>query len=68
MVAAVISGLLAISSLLASYADGRAPIISGTLAIGCVVFVVTAFLANPGGYRIDDIPMVFIRVIAAVLN
>ncbi len=68
MAAAVISGLLAIPSLLASYADGRTPIMSGVLALICVVFVVVAFQVNPGGYRAGEIPMVFIRVIGVILN
>ena len=68
MAAAVISGLLAIPSLLSSFADGRRPVMALILACLCIGFGFVAWRMTPGGYQIYDIPDVFIRVIARIMN
>ena len=51
---------------LSAISDGRAPR-SATIAfvIGAIMIVI-AISQKPGGYKVDDIPKAFIRVIASI--
>lgn len=68
MAAAVIGALLAFPSFLAAYADQRRPIFALVLTGLALICATVALIVSPEGYGLSDIPLVFIRVIAAIRN
>lgn len=67
LVIGVVLGGLAIPSLLNAYSEGRPPRFAAMLAIAAGALIVLAVTSNPVGYKLEDIPDVFTRVIGRVL-
>ncbi len=57
---------LAITSMLAAFAESRRPIVGLVLALGAGGAIWYAIETSEEGYRLADIPMVFYEAIAAL--
>ncbi|ANP36332.1 MULTISPECIES: hypothetical protein [Rhodobacterales] len=57
---------LAIPSMLSAYSDKRRPQVSVFLLLGSAGLIAYAFLTQPGGYRLRDVPDAFFNVIGQV--
>jgi hypothetical protein len=68
LVIAIIICALSLPSLLAAYADGRPPRAGSIMVLIGGVLLAYALTQKPGGYRFDEIPHVFLREIANILN
>lgn len=60
----VILGGLAVPSLLNAFSEGRPPRLAAMLALAACACIGYAVLNNPMGYELQDIPDVFVRVVA----
>lgn len=67
LVIGVVLGGLAIPSLLNAYSEGRPPRFAAMLAIAAGALIVLAVTNNPVGYKLEDIPDVFTRVVGRML-
>ncbi|MEE4346072.1 MAG: hypothetical protein V2I53_04740 [Paracoccaceae bacterium] len=61
----VIAGFSA-PSIMSAFSDGRAPRIATIALVVGGALVIYALSQKPGGYRIEDIPKAFIKVIGNV--
>ncbi len=65
---ALVIGLIlagfSIPSIVSALSDGRAPRVAAIVAILGGGMVVWAIQGKPGGYSIDQVPEVFVRVVA----
>ncbi len=68
LVVGIISLLLTLPALLSAYVDGRVPRRAAIMVLIGGVLVALALTRKPGGYRFEDIPDVFVRVIAQLVN
>jgi len=68
LVVGLVLAALSVPSLLSAWVDGRAPRLGALLVLVAGVLVVLAFNAKPMGYRFDDVPQAFYRVIGRALN
>ncbi|RVV96832.1 hypothetical protein EKE94_17075 [Mesobaculum littorinae] len=68
MVVGVICIALAIPSLISAYSESRAPRLASVLAVAGGAFVVYAVTQHPMGYEIADLPDVFTRVFARLIQ
>jgi len=59
---------LAIPSILSAFIDGRPPRVAAVALFVGGALVVVALRRIPGGVEIADVPYMFLRVIARVLN
>lgn len=59
---------LSIPAILSAFADGRPPRVAAIALLIGGVLVVMALRRIPGGVEISDLPHMFLRVIARVLN
>ena len=60
--------VFAIPSAVSAIIDGRAPRMSTVTIIVGGAFMAYAFGTQPGGYKIHDIPDIFVRVIARYIS
>jgi hypothetical protein len=67
---ALVLGILlagvSVPSIVSAFSDGRAPRTAAIAMILGGALVVYALSQKPGGYRMDDIPKAFVRVIADI--
>lgn len=64
----VILGALSVPSLLAAWAESRAPRIGAIMIIAAMAMIVTASLRHPGGYGITSVPYVMLDVFARLIG
>lgn len=60
----LVLGVFAIPSIVSAFSDRRAPRVAALVLITGGVMVVWAIQSKPGGYRIEEIPDVVVRVVA----
>ena len=63
LVIGIVVTILALPAIISAVSDGRAPRAAAIAVLvggGLIVFAVTS---HPGGYRMDDLPEVFYRVV-----
>ena len=60
----IVLAVLSIPSMLAAFADRRTPRVAALVAIIAGCMIVWAVREQPGGYTIQEIPEVFVRVVA----
>jgi hypothetical protein len=63
LVVGIIAGTLAIPALLSAYSESRAPRSGAILVLISGVLLAVALTNKGGGYRLDDVPEVFMSVI-----
>lgn len=68
LVIGVVVLVLTIPSLLSAILDGHAPRAAAVSLLIGGVLVFTAVTRQPGGYTIEQVPDVFLRVIGHVIN
>ena len=64
----LVLGLFSIPAMLAAYADLRRPRASMAAFILAVAIIVFAYVQHPGGYTLEDVPNVVVRVIAEIIR
>jgi hypothetical protein len=68
LVISIIIIALAIPSLLAAYSESRPPRAAAIMLMIGGVLLVVALTQKPGGYKFDEIPHVFVRVLADLMR
>lgn len=68
LVVGVILGVFSVPAILSAIADGRAPRVAAFTIISSGALVLYAVNANPGGYKLEDVPGAFVRVVGQFLN
>jgi hypothetical protein len=68
LVISIIIIALAIPSLLAAYSESRPPRAAAIMLMIGGVLMVVALTQKTGGYKFDEIPHVFVRVIADLMH
>ncbi|GLS87458.1 hypothetical protein GCM10010873_24320 [Cypionkella aquatica] len=68
LVIGIIICALAIPSLLAAYSESRPPRAGAIMVLIGGVLLVFALTQKPTGYRFDEIPHIFVQVIADVIR
>ena len=64
----VIVGTMAFPALVSAFSGGRSVKFSIGLLVAGGVLIVAASVTHPGGYAVSDVPNVFLRVIANLIN
>lgn len=64
----IVLAVLSVPSLLAAWAESRAPRIGLVLAIAAIGMIVAAVMTRPGGYSLNDVPTVMLGVVSRGLN
>jgi len=68
LVISIILCALSVPSLLAAYSENRAPRAGAIMVLVGGMLLVFALMRKPTGYSFDEIPHVFVSVIAGLLN
>lgn len=68
LVVGLVLAMFAIPSIISAFSDSRAPRGSAITVLIAGGLVLYALQNQPGGYRMDEIPEVFVRVLADLLN
>lgn len=64
----LVVGAFSIPSIIGAMADGGVPRVASIAVIVSGVLIVLAIQDTPGGYKISDIPDVFVEVIARYIR
>ncbi|MEM6371586.1 MAG: hypothetical protein AAF727_02260 [Pseudomonadota bacterium] len=68
LVLGILIAAFSIPSVLSAVADGRAPRASAITILIAGGLILLAIQTNPGGYTLNEIPDVFVRVIAPFIS
>jgi hypothetical protein len=68
LVIGIVMAAFAIPSLLGAYSEGRAPRVGSIMVLIASGLIVVALLNRPSGYRLDEVPGAFVRVIGKLTN
>jgi hypothetical protein len=68
LVVGIVCLVLTAPSLLSAYVDGRVPRGAAIMVLIGGALVALALTRNPSGYRFEEIPHVFVRVIGQLVN
>jgi hypothetical protein len=68
LVIGIVVGMLAIPALLSAYSESRAPRSGAVLVLISGVLLVVALTNKGGGYRLDEVPEIFMSVIKRYLT
>ncbi|WP_212524915.1 hypothetical protein [Actibacterium sp. MT2.3-13A] len=68
LVAGIVIGGFAIASLVSAWTDGRVPRGGVLLVLVSGGLIALAIMSSPMGYRLNDVPGAFIRVVGEILN
>ncbi|MGB8621422.1 MAG: hypothetical protein WCD16_01270 [Paracoccaceae bacterium] len=68
LVLGVILGALSLPALIGAFSEGRPPRAAAFLIVLAGVLIVLAFMNNPKGYTVQDVPSVFVRVFGRLVN
>ncbi len=64
LVIGLVLGGFSIPSIVSALSDGRAPRVATIVVVLSGIMVVYAISNKPGGYEINDIPQIFVDVVA----
>jgi len=68
LVAGLIISGLAVPSIIGAFTDGRVPRIAAIMVMIGTGMIAVAVMGKPSGYKFDDVPKAFTRVIGKYLN
>ena len=68
LVIGIIVSAFAIPAVISAFSDGRPPRAAAIAVLVGGGLVLMAFLVKPGGYSANQIPEVFVRVVARMIN
>ncbi|WP_372885264.1 hypothetical protein [Shimia sp.] len=60
--------LVSVPSMIAAYADQRAPRLSAAAFVLALSAMLFAYVEHPGGYRFSEVPDLLVAVIADILK
>ena len=63
----IVLAILSVPAMFSAYSERRAPRVATFSAIAAVCLIIWAVQTQPGGYTIEEIPEVFVRVVAKFL-
>ena len=64
LVIGIVMGAFAIPALLSAFSENRAPRVGAIMVMIASGLIVVAVLNHPRGYRLDEVPDAFVRVLA----
>lgn len=67
LVVGVILGVFSVPSILSAISEGRAPRVAAFTIISSGALILWAVSSHPGGYKLEDVPAAFVRVVAKFL-
>jgi hypothetical protein len=67
LIVGLVLAVFSIPAILSAFSEGRPPRVAAFTAIAAGALIVWAVSTHPGGYKIEDIPEVFVRVVARFL-
>lgn len=68
LVAGIVVGGFALASLVSAWTEGHLPRAGMLLALVSGGLIALAIISSPTGYRIEDIPTAFFRVVGEIIN
>ena len=68
LVIGLVVGVFSIPSVMGAIADGRVPRAASIAILVSGGLIATAVNQKPGGYRVDQIPDVFVEVVGRYIN
>jgi len=68
LVIGIVMAAFAVPSLLGAYSEGRAPRVGSVMILIASGLIAVALLNRPSGYRLDEVPGAFVRVIGKLTN
>lgn len=68
LVIGIVMVAFAIPALLSAYSESRAPRVGSIMVLIASGLIVVALLNRPSGYRLDEVPGAFVRVIGKLTN
>jgi len=68
LVGGLIVGALAIPALLNAWVEGRVPRAGSIMVMISTGLIVMALYQKPSGYKVEEVPEVFFRVLGRLLN
>jgi formate-dependent nitrite reductase membrane component NrfD len=68
LVLGIVLLVLSVPSLLAAWAESRAPRMGAIMAIAALGMISAALLLQPGGYAFNQVPAVVIRVVSRLFE
>ena len=67
LIVGIVLAILSVPAILSAFSEGRAPRVATFTAIAAGCLIVWAIQTHPGGYSVEEIPEVFVRVVARFL-
>ena len=64
----LVVGLLAIPALIGAFSESRPPRAAAIMVLISAGLISVAVLQKPGGYSVREVPDVFMRVVADIVN
>lgn len=68
LVAGLVLGALAVPAFLNAFVEGRFPRVALSVTVLAAGMLTWANTTRPSGYKLEEVPSVFMRVFAQVLN
>lgn len=68
LVIGIILAVFSVPSVLSAFSEGRAPRVAAFTIVASGALILWSLSSQPEGYRIQDIPDAFVRVIARYLG
>lgn len=68
LVIGIILAVFSVPSVLSAFSEGRAPRVAAFTIVAAGALILWSLSSQPEGYRIQDIPDAFVRVIARYLG
>lgn len=68
LIIGIVLGVFSIPSIMSAISEGRAPRVAAFTIIAAGAMIVWAIQNYPGGYAINEIPNVFVKVVARYLT
>lgn len=67
-VVGLVLGVFSIPSIMSAFSESRSPRVAAFTVIAAGVMIIWAIQTKPGGYSLNDIPDVFVQVVAKYLT
>ncbi len=68
LIIGLILGVFSVPSIMSAFSEGRAPRVAAITIIAAGGLVIWAIGHKPGGYSINEIPDIFVRVVAMFIS
>lgn len=68
MVAGIVLALLALPSMISAWSEARPPRVGGILLVTGIALIATAVMKSSTPYHVQDLPKLFLNVIAGLIR